>query len=303
MTCFSTYFNTLSELIYFNLLIFCFFFIFFFFAFISSYKYMTNRIKHLVLILFFIKTTTALAYDWSSESKNIALGNLGIIYNLKSENLIAINYIKPYGLSELAIKSISLSIKKSDIDCNITFSNNGDEIIYQNILAINAGRQLSEKLYLKATAVGLIENNILNKTRFILYPEISCHYLLSEKAEIGTRIVNPTGFMSKKNESLEDNSMSFYIGLKITPAKNLGLYYELEKNNSTDTKIKTGTSYLILNTLNLMAGISCTPFNYHFGSEIKLKKSLIVYSFTIHPVLGKTSSLSIKYNIWKIKCQ
>ncbi len=250
-----------------------------------------------LIVCLFAKSINA--YDWSSHSENISLGNLRIEYINDLTTNLKINYILPYELKDLAVRNINLSLYKNYTNLDISISNTGDEILSQYYIAILAGRQLSDNFFFRAGVIAYYESDLNKQNRKTLFPEISCTYNISDKIKLGSRVINPTSIILKKNNNADLHFMSFCLGLKLNPVSDFNIYSEIEKNQIEKIIVKAGTSYLINNSLKIMAGISGSPISYHFGTEFEKSKYSIGCSFIIHPVLGRTTSFGVKYNISK----
>jgi len=123
--------------------------------------------------------------------------------------------------------------------------------------------------------------------------ELGLQYELSEELCVGTHIYNPI----RTEVNLEENLPTiFKLGAAYTPAENLTVAAEVEKDLEYDARFKMGLEYGFVDALDLRIGIASNPTSLTFGLGLNLKENFFLdFASAYHQVLGFSPSIGIIY--------
>jgi hypothetical protein len=237
---------------------------------------------------------------WTKDARTLATGGNLIDYNINPEQGITLFHLMPFQLKELSVKRLQAEINLSGTILSGGFGQTGDEVFRESILSLGAGKMLSEKIFLSVDCSLYRINTINGANGSTILTEVVCLYQPDSHIVFGSCLFNPTGSAIKNKVRNNVLEQSFNIGFSYTPEKNISLTIEYERKLDENSKLHFGAEYHLMNVLTLRLGFSGAPLMPSWGIGYKFKRIDMSMGANLHPVLGLTSGISIKY-YWKQK--
>lgn len=119
---------------------------------------------------------------------------------------------------------------------------------------------------------------------------------LSDDVMLAANVFNPTRSQFSENSD-ESIPTILSIGGRYHFSDKMSALLELEKDINFKPSLKIGIEYLPHEIVFLRAGFKTQPNIYSFGLGVKLKDFRIDMSTWVHPVLGTSPMLSLRYDL------
>jgi len=121
-------------------------------------------------------------------------------------------------------------------------------------------------------------------------------YKINEKLMVGTHLFNPVEveLSSYGNERIPP-SLAFGFAMKLTEGAMFNV--DVVKEMYHPAALRTGFSYLIMNTLAVRGGMQTAPFSISGGAGLKLKNAEVDLSTSYHQILGISPAISLMFHL------
>lgn len=200
------------------------------------------------------------------------------------------SYYSRFGVSELAVKSLYLTVPHGKGSLGFRYDNYGFEQLMYHSLSTAAGMRLSETVSLgveagiKATASPVEDVRMLTASG-----QAGIIVSVSENTRLGVHIVNPVP------NSLRSTSLPSAIraGAGTTVSDRLTVSVVLEKRTLQPLSLSAGICYDISSTTGIRAGYSSSTQSLGFTLTCRFGKLEPELSFLTHNRLGLSSMASI----------
>jgi hypothetical protein len=252
----------------------------------------------LVFITFLILSLRSDAdVPWISDSGNIGTGGNHIIYEMNKNGYISAGYVCPYQLNELSIRTLEIMLPVSGTDIAGALGQCGDEVFNETLVLIEAGKLLSEKIYLSVECGLYSVNSVISEGGSTVLTNLKMLYKPAENLIIGTYVFNPIGLEIKRQSANIKTGQSFHTGFRFDPVESFSFILEYSRFIGKYSTLSLGADYAILRTFHLKGGVSLNPVIPSWGIGWNTNKLALSFAISRHPVLGVTPAVSINYNL------
>ncbi len=253
---------------------------------------------------------------FSPNPEFLAIGNISTFDNptrtspimlSASNNFMRLNYILPYGITELSKESLEMQIditgKREDF-LFVSFETFGtDYEIYGEHSLLIANNLFQTDIFQFSPSIAL---NILQLEEEFYYSgsvNLSIYLKLFEKkveliSSLNNLYANEISFDDDSNNYEEKVSTLFVnLDIKYNFMTNLAFFIGLEKDDKYELIVKNGIKYTIAPYIDLMAGYNFEPSLLTSGFTINLFKRKLKFSnaFSYHKYLDFSFSSGLTY--------
>ncbi|PLW92994.1 MAG: hypothetical protein C0592_07915 [Marinilabiliales bacterium] len=123
-------------------------------------------------------------------------------------------------------------------------------------------------------------------------------YKLNDKIRLGTQIFNPAEveLSAYGNEKIPP---SIAAGCALTLTEDAVFMVDIVKEMYRPAALRTGFSYLVMNTLAIRGGVQTAPFSISGGAGLHLKNFEVDFATSYHQILGVSPSISLMFHLNK----
>lgn len=258
------------------------------------------RIRCILFLSIFIQGLHSQEYDLNEsmlqvDARDLALGSLVCDYDPPTEKTIELTYLMPFQLKELAIRKLVFQTAMMGLHWSVGWNQSGYMDWMENTFQLHVGKELSDRLYLGVSCNLLSNENATDDRAIALFAEINSHYALSRQLSIGFHLVNPIGMQIRFGSEKIPLSSTAYLGTRYAPTKNCLLFSELAFTLNAKISAKLGMEYFLDKAFVLRMGCQLAPTMPAWGIGGTLKRFEYSWGGNLHPILGISNGLSLKY--------
>jgi len=205
-----------------------------------------------------------------------------------------LNYENRFGLSELGIRSVAITVPAGKASLGMVYSRFGYSDFHRDNTGLACGIQLSDKISAGVQADYFSEKTIeeYNNNQIITF-ETGIIYLPSDNVKIGIHVFNPLPNSIRKTYL----PTTLRIGAGTDLNKLLFAGIEAEMSSGSKLIIKTGFEYEAAKNFVFRGGFSTNNSSFSFGLGYLSRFAKLDLGFLTHEKLGITSSASLVFII------
>ncbi|MDR1783208.1 MAG: hypothetical protein LBR13_02970 [Dysgonamonadaceae bacterium] len=235
-----------------------------------------------------------------ADIRSLSLGRLNALsYNIQNpastaflkEKTIGVSVFNRFSMSELNTKSLFCSFPNPIIDAAAELSAYGyDE--YQLLgIRIGLSKRVSEKFAIGVNVAYINENSVLlEESNSLLTADAGLFWRINEKFDFALATKN----LIRTVSSLPQNC---YVGVTIRVSENFHTLLEGGSDFRGENSLSAGAEYFILEKFTIRAGFRNNPKTPSLGFAYKIGSVTTETCFLMHPVLGLSSGIALKWNL------
>lgn len=260
------------------------------------------RVLSIILIFGVFSSTILLAsFENITVSPNtMAIGNISgfqlgdtSIPCFNDDKLFfSLNYLYPYGISELSREDVSIKVKILGMSSFVRVLNFGNNTYRENTLQYSTSIfKLKDLTIIPGMSLFYLHTEFDNTLSAGL--DITAFYKISSSFEGICSIKNLYAYESENT----DIPLEMFLNLHYSPTNIFDVYLGVEKDDRYKANIKTGIRYLPIEYLNLSLGYNFEPKNLSTGFTINYLKYHFSYAVSYHFDLEYSHAIGILYEI------
>lgn len=260
------------------------------------------RISYILIafIIFFSQILFASFENITISPNTIASGNISgfqigdtSIPYLNTEKIyISLNYLYPYGLSEISREDVSIQMKILGVNSFFRVVNFGNSTYRENTLQFSASIFKLKDLSI-SPGLSLFYLHTEFDNTFSAGLDITAFYKIFDNFEGLCSIKNLYAY---ETENI-DIPLEMFLNFHYSPTDIFDVYLGVEKDDRYKANIKTGISYTPIEYLNLSMGYNFEPKNLNTGFMINFLNYQFSYALSYHFELEYSHAIGILYEI------
>lgn len=228
----------------------------------------------------------------SGNISGFQIGDTSIPYLSSKISFVSLNYLYPFGLSEISREDVSIQAKVFGTNSLFRFINFGNSIYRENTLQYSA-QVFKLNDFSIIPGASFFNFHTENENIFSFGIDITAFYKILDNLEGLCSIKN---FYSYENDKI-DIPLEMYLNIHYLPTNILDIYLGIEKDDRYKANVKTGISYKPIGAVSLMMGYNFEPKNLNTGFTIKYRKYKFSYAISYHFDLEYSHAIGIIYEI------
>lgn len=230
----------------------------------------------------------------------VTLDNISSLYTNQAGSAfiedwaIDVSVVRRFNLEELTTISMAAAKKVKIGTLGLTVAQYGFESYSEQKIGLSYARLLTSYLSISGqfNILGFKIEDFDNSYKYTV--EMGIYTRLSPKVHLAAHIYNPTSIKLTDEENL-DSRMK--LGVKYLPSLKVRLFSEIEKIIDRDLQIKFGSSYQVIENLDISLGANLSLESFHFGFQYRIQNAFtIAAAFSLNnSYLGNTPSFSGQY--------
>ncbi|MDA3884289.1 MAG: hypothetical protein PF638_01715 [Candidatus Delongbacteria bacterium] len=253
-----------------------------------------------ILGIFYSQILLASFENITISPNAIALGNISgfqvgdtSIPYLNSDKLfISLNYLYPYGLSEISREDVSIQAKIFGANSFFRVVNFGNSTYRENTLQFSASFFRLKDITI-SPGLSLFYLHTEFENTFSAGFDITAFYKIFDNFEGLCSIKNLYAY---ETDNI-DIPLEMFLNLHYSPTEVLDVYLGIEKDDRYKANLKTGISYLPIEYLRISIGYNFEPKSLNTGFNINYLNYRFFYALSYHFDLEYSHAIGIMYEI------
>ncbi|MDL2223882.1 hypothetical protein LJB92_01040 [Bacteroidales bacterium OttesenSCG-928-M06] len=261
-------------------------------------KFSFERIIILCLFIIYSFCLLANTHLANHDTRSFSLGEIHALseeginpayLSISSSKEIGICVFNRFSMKELNTSSLYLNYPNKRIDYGARISIFGYSD-YQIIAIQNSfAKKIFRKLSLGVSFLYINESSLLKeKLEHSFSSHLSCLYIFNEQLHFSFLCENILNNLPGVNQN-------YYSGIKYRPYENLSFVLEGSYHHSRQLNLSAGFEYFILDQFIIRSAIQLNPKTPSLGIAYLFSKYKLDAGFSLHSVLGISSSISFSY--------
>ena len=228
----------------------------------------------------------------SGNISGFQIGDTSIPYLNTEKTYISLNYLYPYGLSEISREDVSIQAKVFGTNSFFRLINFGNSTYRENTLQFSASFFRMKDLSISpGLSLFYLHTEFENTLSASL--DITAFYKIFDNFEGLCSIKNLYAY---KDDNI-DIPLEMFLNLHYSPTDIFDVYLGIEKDDRYKANVKTGISYLPIEYLSLSMGYNFEPKKVNTGFTINFLNYKFSYALSYHFDLEYSHAIGILYEI------